>query len=61
MNGVLPDPMSDIARQRREPRQLRVRLIVTRQNSLVGLVTMNDIVARIIASLDEGQSPLAPV
>ncbi|MFB9732349.1 CBS domain-containing protein [Ornithinimicrobium kibberense] len=37
------------------------RLIVTRQNSLVGLVTMNDIVARIIASLDEGQSPLAPV
>lgn len=37
------------------------RLVVTRQNALVGLVTMNDIVARIIASLDEGQSPLSPV
>lgn len=37
------------------------RLVVTQQNALVGLVTMNDIVARIIASLDEGQSPLSPV
>ncbi|MCA1782323.1 MAG: CBS domain-containing protein [Dermatophilaceae bacterium] len=31
------------------------RLVVTRQNVIIGLVTMNDIVARIIADLDEGQ------
>lgn len=30
------------------------RLVVTHANDLVGLVTMNDIVARIIAGLDEG-------
>lgn len=30
------------------------RLVVTRQNVLIGLVTMNDIVARIIADLDGG-------
>lgn len=30
------------------------RLVVTRQNVLIGLVTMNDIVARIIAELDGG-------
>lgn len=33
------------------------RLVVTRQNALIGLVTMNDIVARVIASVDEGQAP----
>lgn len=37
------------------------RLVVTRQNVLIGLVTMNDIVARIIADLDEAQPrPLSP-
>lgn len=36
------------------------RLLVTRQNSLVGLVTMNDIVAHIIDGLDKGESPLTP-
>lgn len=37
------------------------RLVVTRQNVLVGLVTMNDIVARIIADLDGSQHrPLSP-
>ena len=35
------------------------RLVVTRQNVLIGLVTMNDIVARIIADLDE--APPRPV
>jgi signal-transduction protein with cAMP-binding, CBS, and nucleotidyltransferase domain len=37
------------------------RLVVTRQNVLVGLVTMNDIVARIIADLDGSHDlPLSP-
>ena len=37
------------------------RLVVTRQNVLIGLVTMNDIVARIIADLDEAQPrPVSP-
>lgn len=35
------------------------RLAVTDQNELVGLVTMNDIVARIISALDNGQEPLS--
>lgn len=35
------------------------RLGVTDQNTLVGIVTMNDIVARIIAGLDNGQEPLS--
>jgi signal-transduction protein with cAMP-binding, CBS, and nucleotidyltransferase domain len=36
------------------------RLVVTRQNVLVGLVTMNDIVARIMTDLDTGQSQFSP-
>jgi signal-transduction protein with cAMP-binding, CBS, and nucleotidyltransferase domain len=34
------------------------RLVVTEHNEIVGLVTMNDIVARIITGLDEGQAAL---
>jgi signal-transduction protein with cAMP-binding, CBS, and nucleotidyltransferase domain len=30
------------------------RIVVTRQNALIGLLTMNDIVARIMADLDGG-------
>ena len=33
------------------------RLVVTRQNELIGLVTMNDIVARIIADVDAHRDP----
>jgi signal-transduction protein with cAMP-binding, CBS, and nucleotidyltransferase domain len=36
------------------------RLVVTRQNVLVGLVTMNDIVARIMTDLDTGTSQFSP-
>lgn len=36
------------------------RLVVTRQNVLVGLVTMNDIVARIMADVDGVKSQLSP-
>jgi signal-transduction protein with cAMP-binding, CBS, and nucleotidyltransferase domain len=33
------------------------RLVVTQQNVLIGLVTMNDIIARIIVDIDGGREP----